>query len=365
MGFESAPGTKSMALNFMMDNGLMDNTLKMELAQFAPGQGSLDGNTLQATMAQQTPPPSDAGATTPTDGGSSAPEAGGRPPEAGVDTPSPGGATPYTHTFDTGARYTVDPYGRNGPRVDPTPLGELNAFKTGGIMDGTPPKSYPWQTEKAPRGAAVPAMRPDLGESVKQFESAGRGVGTVSSGINDPGGVSYGTYQLSTKAGTAQDFVGSPEGKPFQGEFAGLKPGTPEFSAKWKDIAARKPDGLHSAEQEYIYRTHYQAQAEMAAQRGFDTGNPAIQDAVWSGSIQHNKFGKVIDSAAKSNDLRSMSDADQLKALYESRGAYTDAQKALPLSAGRQRYARELPAVLERNREHHAFKQRLSYLWGE
>jgi len=60
-----------------------------------------------------------------------------------------------------------------------------------------------------------------------------------------------------------------------------------------------------------------------------------------------------------------MSDEDQLKALYEARGAYTDTLSKFPPAAGRQRYAQELPVVLERNREHHQTKQRISYLWGD
>jgi len=103
-----------------------------------------------------------------------------------------------------------------------------------------------------------PPMRPDLGDSVKLFESGNRGVASVSSGVNDPGGVSYGTYQLSSNARTLQGFLNSPEGGKYSAEFAGLKPGSVEFSEKWKALAARDPEGLHQAEKTLIYRTHYQ-----------------------------------------------------------------------------------------------------------
>ncbi|MEO7404886.1 MAG: hypothetical protein ABIU95_14560, partial [Burkholderiales bacterium] len=45
-----------------------------------------------------------------------------------------------------------------------------------------------------------------LGKLSAKYESGGRASGTVSSGKGDPGGVSYGSYQLSSKVGTAQKF---------------------------------------------------------------------------------------------------------------------------------------------------------------
>lgn len=165
-------------------------------------------------------------------------------------------------------------------------------------------------------------MRPDLGDSVKEFESGKRGVGSVSSGVNDPGGVSYGTYQFSSAKGTAGEFIASPEGKKYAPEFAGLAPGSAEYSAKWKELAARDPDGLHQAEKEFIYRTHYLPQAQRAADKGLDMNNPAVQDAVWSGTVQHGPagFGKVLNKAEESDPyFKYRSTEDQLKEVYWAR----------------------------------------------
>lgn len=203
-----------------------------------------------------------------------------------------------------------------------------------------------------------PAMRPDLGDSVKSFESGNRGVASVSSGAQDPGGVSYGTYQLSTNAGTMQGFLKSPEGGRYSAEFAGLTPGSAEFSAKWKALAAKDPEGLHQAEKAFIYRTHYQPVVAKAAELGFDMNNPAIQDAVWSGSIQHRKFGQVLEKAGDNPSLKYMWADDQLKTLYSARGDYMDSLSKVPKSAGRGRYANELPAVLERNNAYQEARRR-------
>jgi len=166
-----------------------------------------------------------------------------------------------------------------------------------------------------------PAMRPDLGDSVKSFESGNRGVASVSSGVNDPGGVSYGTYQLSSNARTLQGFLNSPEGGKYSAEFAGLKPGSVEFSEKWKALAARDPEGLHQAEKTFIYRTHYQPVISQAAEAGLDMNNPAIQDAVWSGAVQHGPGGvrKVLDAVKQDPDLKSKTVEEQLKSYYWAR----------------------------------------------
>ena len=251
--------------------------------------------------------------------------------------------------------------------MDPIPLGELNAFKSGGGTGGAAPKNYPWQGAQGGRGASVPAMHPGLGESVKQFESAKRGVGTVSvPHQKDEGGVSYGTYQFSSKdnGGTVKLFLDSKEGKPFQNEFRGMQPGSPEFSDRWEGVAARDPGGLHRAEKEFLYRTHFKDRAEDAARAGFDMSNPAIQDAIWSGSIQHGGFKLVVNDAVKSNDPTLLSADDQLKALYEARSRYADRQ-AVPVSAGRDRYRKELASALEYNRSYQDRKSRADYLWSD
>jgi hypothetical protein len=46
-----------------------------------------------------------------------------------------------------------------------------------------------------------------LGQTSAKHETGGRGSATISTGLGDHGGVSYGAYQLSTKMGTVQKFV--------------------------------------------------------------------------------------------------------------------------------------------------------------
>src|SRR3954468_17267270 len=107
--------------------------------------------------------------------------------------------------------------------------------------------------------AAVVALGPadaELGKLSEKYESGTRGPGTVSTGKGDPGGVSYGTSQLASKVGRADAFVK----RYYPDRFKDLKGGTDEFTAKWKELAAKDPKALHANEHAYIKETHYDPQ---------------------------------------------------------------------------------------------------------
>src|SRR5437016_3117016 len=97
-----------------------------------------------------------------------------------------------------------------------------------------------------------------LGKLSEKYESGGRGPGTVSTGKGDPGGVSYGTYQLASKIGRADEFVK----KYYADDFKGLKGGTDEFTKKWMQLAAKDPETLHANEHAFIKETHYAPQVK-------------------------------------------------------------------------------------------------------
>lgn len=124
-----------------------------------------------------------------------------------------------------------------------------------------------------------------LGKTSEKFETGGRGVGTVSHGRGDHGGVSYGSYQLATNTGTAAAYIKQSR---YAQEFAGLKPGTPEFTAKWKAIAAREPDAFKADQHKFIERTHYAPVVRALKQQGLDIehASPALRDAAWSTAVQ-------------------------------------------------------------------------------
>ncbi len=182
-----------------------------------------------------------------------------------------------------------------------------------------------------PPSAGVGGSAPTfvLGGLSAKFE--GHGLTTISSGVGDPGGVSYGTYQLKSQpdGGTVKQFVSQPD-FPFRNDFAGLVPGSAQFSAKWRDIASRFPENFKAAEHEFIKRTHYDPLcAKIESDDGVDIAHcsHALQDVVWSTAVQfgpnipivHPAFQKMRDSGTFS-PASPQFDRTAIIAIYAERG---------------------------------------------
>ncbi|KAF1003292.1 MAG: hypothetical protein GAK28_04797 [Luteibacter sp.] len=167
-----------------------------------------------------------------------------------------------------------------------------------------------------------------LGQTSKLFESGKGGAGTVSSGKGDLGGASYGTYQLSSSQGTLQNFLKSSK---YGDQFAGLKPGSPEFNAKWKEVAAADPS-FAGAQHDFIKSTHYDPALAGLKDGGIDLSGrgAAVQDALWSTSVQfgagNSKKGAVsmFQKALAGKDLSSLSDEDIVSAVQDYKIANND-----------------------------------------
>ena len=106
-----------------------------------------------------------------------------------------------------------------------------------------------------------------LGKLSERFEVGGRGPGTVSTGVGDAGGVSYGSYQMTSvpRGGTVLRFVRDPS-FPFADAFKDLTPGTQEFSDAWRRLAQEQPEAFKEAQHEFIRRTHFDPMAERIRQ---------------------------------------------------------------------------------------------------
>ncbi|MBN7136183.1 hypothetical protein A7A76_15690 [Lysobacter enzymogenes] len=123
-----------------------------------------------------------------------------------------------------------------------------------------------------------------LGSTSERYETGGRGAATISTGRGDHGGVSYGAYQLSSRAGTLREYL---QQSRYGEQFAGLTAATPEFNAKWKELARSDP-GFAADQHDYIRRSHYEAERDRLKARGIDLSDrgPAVQDALWSTAVQ-------------------------------------------------------------------------------
>ncbi|EHQ26892.1 VgrG-related protein [Mucilaginibacter paludis] len=168
----------------------------------------------------------------------------------------------------------------------------------------------------------------ELGGLSEKYETGGRGPGTVSSGNNDPGGVSYGSYQLKSRdnngkiGGRVKEFLESSQGAKWKDKFEGLTPGSKEFSDKWKRIATDNSDEFKQAQFDFVKRTHYDVtQSRLLDRLGLDLNlrSDTLRDVVWSTSVQHGPNTRIIDNALAGKDLSKLSDKEIIQDIYKQR----------------------------------------------
>lgn len=204
-------------------------------------------------------------------------------------------------------------------------------------LDGAPPvansntpariEGDPVQTPPTGQATGGTGVNPNIGALSSQYETGGRGPGTVSTGAGDPGGVSYGSYQLAGNMNRPQEFLAG-EGARWAGEFGGATPGSQAFSNTWREIAAREPEAFQAAQHDYIQRTHYEVQATRIENAGLDvsTRSHALQDVVWSTSVQHGPNSAVVTRAMAAVERQGIDqtspdyDRALIDAVYDERG---------------------------------------------
>jgi hypothetical protein len=193
-------------------------------------------------------------------------------------------------------------------------------------------------------------LQEPIGKLSEKYESGGRGPATVSTGEGDPGGVSYGTYQLASKIGRADEFVREFYPK----EFEGLRGGTPEFTARWKRLAEEQPEQLRENEHRFIRRTHYDPQVikiEKALGVKVSERSAAFRDVIWSTSVHHGPNTDVVLMAAKDLETRfpnaggKYTDRQWIEAIYRERGRMDDQGKLVRFRGVSERW---IPALSKR-----------------
>jgi hypothetical protein len=158
----------------------------------------------------------------------------------------------------------------------------------------------------------------ELGKTSEQYESGGKGPGTINdyegAAAGDYGGASYGTYQFASylppimKGGKSRpSSKNSPvlqyiSNSKFKDKFVGLDPATAAFDSKWGEVASTNKDEFKADQHDYIKRKYYDVLTANLQRAGLDLSKygPAVQDLVWSTAVQ---FGpaktKVFTSALK------------------------------------------------------------------
>jgi hypothetical protein len=156
-----------------------------------------------------------------------------------------------------------------------------------------------------------------LGQTSARFESRG-----------DPGAVnpkdanglpSYGSYQLN--GGTLKKYLRS---SAYGSKFAGIQPNTAEFSARWKQVGAEDKAGFNKDQHDFIQRTHYEVSRTKLSKdsklNSLNSRGPAVQDMVWSTSVQYGPDNSVIQRALSrysKSSIDAMSDCEIVKIVYQ------------------------------------------------
>lgn len=161
-----------------------------------------------------------------------------------------------------------------------------------------PTQPVPVETQPPATPQAPPAATGHvLGKLSERFETSGRGPGTVSGGQGDPGGPSYGSYQMTSKPapGTVGRFVSRPD-FPFRSSFTNLAPGSAPFTAAWKQLATSQRDAFQDSQHAFIKRTHYDplvAKVKAEDQLDITIRSLTLQDVIWSTSVQHGSGSSI------------------------------------------------------------------------
>ncbi|GMU01876.1 hypothetical protein KH5H1_59960 [Corallococcus caeni] len=181
------------------------------------------------------------------------------------------------------------------------------------------------KTTPSTEGGTTTTAGGELGSLSRKYEA--RGPGTVSTGKGDKGGVSYGSYQFASANGSAQSFVNSlkKSNPDYYQALSGSKPGSAEFSAKWKQLAAKDPKGFDKAQHDYIKATHYDpgaANIKKATGIDLDKRSAALRDVAWSTSVQHGPGAAddIFKKALAGRDPAKVSDEQLIKDIYAERG---------------------------------------------
>jgi hypothetical protein len=152
-----------------------------------------------------------------------------------------------------------------------------------------------------------------IGDTSKKYEVGDGGPGTISTGNGDYGGISYGTYQFSSKMGTVARFVSA---MGYSNYFNGTEPGTPEFSALWIKLA--KEEGTFGdAQHEFIKKNYFDVQMNFLKiyRFNFEDRGPAILDLIWSTSVQFGPRTSLIRKALNTLHPDDMLDSEIVAAV--------------------------------------------------
>lgn len=157
-----------------------------------------------------------------------------------------------------------------------------------------------------------------LGQTSQRYESGSNGPATVSSGRGDYGGVSYGTYQFSSRDGESSSVAKFVRQSAFANRFQGLMPGSREFSRSWQGTAAEFPYEFGMEQHDYIKVRYYDNAVAKLRRLGLNEATFCfgLKELIWSSSVQFGPSG-CFNIFQRANITPAFSNIQIIEAVYK------------------------------------------------
>lgn len=182
------------------------------------------------------------------------------------------------------------------------------------------------------------------GDIVAKYES-NNNPAAISTDPNDPGGVSYGLFQFSSKKGTLAGFLKYTK---YSVLFAGLTPGTIAFDTQW--IALAQEEDFVQEQHTYAERRYLRPILQYARQQGLQVHSTAMKEALFSIAIQHGGWKKILrmHKARVASYKIGKDHLERIESLYMARREYMQSLNSLTPRIKKvlvTRYRRELTDI--------------------
>lgn len=178
--------------------------------------------------------------------------------------------------------------------------------------------------------------------------------GTISSGVGDYGGISYGIPQFSSTTGSAKDFatwLNTKVGSPTTARLASATPGAAAFGQYWKDIHAELGEDKFALYQNLkIMESFYKVfAANVKSDTGVDVNSDrALQEMAFSTSVHYGPYTTVVKNSGVTG---AMSVSTIINKIYDykisSVYSYFGSSSAAVQEGVKNRFYREKARVLE------------------
>lgn len=202
-------------------------------------------------------------------------------------------------------------------------------------------------------GTAASNRAQGIGRLSAKFESGEKGPDVI--GFDNKGGTSYGTFQISSRAGTMRQFIDylSEKAPELSRKLAAAGPANTgsrrgKMPEVWKKITEEDPAKFSKLQYDFIEQTHYlPAVQEITERTGVDIGQApkALKEVLWSTAVQHGPkgaakiFAKAIGrSQAKSGGIQA---AQLINSVYRMRAGQFGSSNAEVRAAVHNRFRQE------------------------